>query len=215
MAPSPFRSRAGFTYIAALAFIVIMGIMLGAVGQSWQSIMKRDREEELIWRGTQYRDAIERWYKVKLRPAVPLRDLKDLLKDPTSVANVRHLRRLYKDPLTDKEWQVIKDPNKGIIGVASVSEAEPLKQANFPEEFKEFEGKKKYSEWQFVYKQQQPGAKPGTSSTVTGLPGLSTPGGSTPGGGTPGGGTPGGGTPGGGTPGGGTPGVSGTGRQGG
>ena len=61
-----------------------------------------------------------------------------------------YLRKNYLDPITGKEWQLIKDPAKGITGVVSSSEQEPLKKANFPEEFKEFEGKTKYMEWQFV-----------------------------------------------------------------
>jgi hypothetical protein len=38
--------------------------------------------------------------------------------------------------------------------VHSASDKEPLKQSNFPADplyFKDFEGKKKYSDWQFVY----------------------------------------------------------------
>ena len=61
--------------------VVVMGIMLGAIGQSVRVIMKREREKELIFRGLQYRDAIERWSK---KGNVPLQDLKDLLKDPRS-----------------------------------------------------------------------------------------------------------------------------------
>jgi type II secretory pathway pseudopilin PulG len=173
MGPARCRAAAGFTYIGALVIVTVMGIMLGIVGQSWQTIMKREREEELIWRGMQYLNAIEKWYKPAAGQHVstPLQDLKHLVKDPRSLSTVRYLRRLYPDPVTDKEWQVIKDPNRGIVGVASTSEAKPLKRGNFPEALKEFEGKSKYSEWQFVYKFQQPG-QPGrpTSPTVTGAP---------------------------------------------
>lgn len=154
--------------------IVIMGIMLGAVGQSWRTVTKREREEELFFRAGQIRDAITRWNKP--RPgqhlATPLRDLKDLLKDPRSMAKVRYLRRLYTDPITGKEWTVIQDPagTRGIIGVASSSEEEPLRKGGFPEEYADFEGKTKYSEWQFVYKPLLPGQKkPGTKSGVSGL----------------------------------------------
>ncbi len=156
--------------------VVIMGIMLGAVGQSWSMIMKREREEELFFRAGQILDAITRWNKPRTGQyvATPLRDLKDLLKDPRSMAKVRFLRRLYLDPITGKEWTVIKDPTRGIIGVASSSDAEPLRKGGFPEEFKEFEGKTKYSEWQFVYKPLQPGQKTQRTTTVTGLQ-MSTP----------------------------------------
>lgn len=166
----PLKSSAGFTYVTVLMLIMVMGIMLGMAGQSWKMIMDREREAELLWRGSQYRDAMIRWYRPKpgQHIATPLRDLKDLLKDPRSLQNVRYLRKLYPDPVTDKEWNIIKDPNQGIIGVSSSSEAEPIKQANFPKEFQDFEGKKKYSEWQFVWN-RVPAPRQGTSVNVTGI----------------------------------------------
>ncbi len=168
-------SEAGFTYIAALVVVVIMGIMLGAVGQSWRMIMKREREEELFFRAGQIRDAITRWNKPRTgqHVATPLKDLKDLLKDPRSMAKVRYLRRLYLDPITGKEWKVIQDPTRGIIGVASTSDAEPLRTGGFPEEYADFEGKTKYSEWQFVYKPLQPGQNAQRTTTNGGLQGSS------------------------------------------
>jgi type II secretory pathway pseudopilin PulG len=152
MMPGPLRSAAGFTYIAALFMVVVMGIMLGAAGQSMRVIMQREREKELIFRGLQYRDAIERWNRKGATPL--LLDIKSLLKDPRSAAVERHLRQLYPDPLTGKEWRIIKDPQLGITGVASTSNDEPFKKDNFPEVIKDFKGKAKYSEWEFVFKKQ-------------------------------------------------------------
>ena len=37
-----------------------------------------------------------------------------------------------------------------ITGVYSSGGKESLKQANFPEQYKHFEGKKRYSDWRFV-----------------------------------------------------------------
>lgn len=156
------RSESGFTYIAALFMVVIMGIMLGAVGQSVKVVMKREREKELIFRGLQYRDAIERWSK----KGVPLKDLKDLV-EPTVSNNAnaskdRLLRKLYKDPITGGEWKTLPtppDPIQGIWGVASASNEEPFKQGNFPEVIKSFDGKKKYSDWEFVFKKTPAGLR--------------------------------------------------------
>lgn len=147
----------GFTYLAALFMIVIMGIMLGMVGQSWTALMKREREEELFFRGSQIKDAITRWNKPRpgQHVATPLGDLKDLLKDPRSLTTIRYLRQIYTDPVTGDDWNIIKDPVKGIIGVASKSDGTPLKQAGFTDDFRTFEGKTKYSEWLFVYGQAQ------------------------------------------------------------
>jgi type II secretory pathway pseudopilin PulG len=150
------KSSDGFTYLAALLLVVVMGIMLGAASQSWTMIMQREREKELLFRGAQIKDAIARWNKggTGVKP-MPLSDLKALLKDPRSTTSIRYLRRLYTDPLTNKEWTPITDQSKGIIGVKSTSEEQPLKQdfSDYPAdstEFKMFGGKKKYSEWLFV-----------------------------------------------------------------
>ncbi len=169
------KSSNGFTYIAALMLVVIMGIMLGAAAQSWTMRMKREREVELLFRGKQIVDAIARWQNpsggVISRPSRQLNDLKDLLMDPGSVAKIRYLRKdpktSYNDPITGKEWEVIRDNARGgIIGVTSKSEETPLKQKNFLEMFypldpvrdkylitmlKGFEGKTKYKDWRFVW----------------------------------------------------------------
>ncbi|HXE95782.1 MAG TPA: type II secretion system protein [Dongiaceae bacterium] len=48
----------GFTYILALTVVIIMGIMLGMVGQSWETIKQRELEEELIYRGDQVAEIV-------------------------------------------------------------------------------------------------------------------------------------------------------------
>lgn len=183
------RSSAGFTYVAALVMVVIMGIMLSQAAITWKTRMQREQEVELLFRGTQIRDALRRWYRLvpgnnrgsaqpgqsaQQQPTVippgirNLTELKDLLQDPGSPGKVRYLRRLYLDPITGKEWGLVKDANQRIIGVASTSEAEPIKQANFPLDLDptDFEGKKKYSEWQFICTHWP---KPGASGIQRGL----------------------------------------------
>lgn len=148
--------------------VVVIGIMIGAASQSWRTITKRDREEELLFRGTQIRDAIAKWQKPRIipgyatpQPAPPLRDLKDLLQDPTTPETKRYLRRLYTDPITGKDFEVISDAVHGIIGVKSTSQDPPLKRGNFPDDLKTFADKDKYSDWQFNYltPANQPGAQ--------------------------------------------------------
>lgn len=157
--PKVLCSSAGFTYIAALMIVVVMGIMLGAAGQSWQMRMKREREAELLFRGLEYQRAIRRWHQYDLtegkplqtisRPRRPLNDLGDLLKDPGSLAKERYIRRLYTDPFTGDEFQVIRNPQMGIIGVYVGFDDKPLKQGNFGRELSHLEQKKSYSEWIF------------------------------------------------------------------
>ncbi len=146
-----FRNPHGFVYIALLAALVIIGISLGAAGKYWQSVVLRDKEEELLFRGDQYRQAIERYYTAipAIRQYPPSID--DLLKDPRSPAGKRHLRHKYKDPFTGEDFVEIRDAlSKRIIGVRSGSDRTPLKQANFPQAYEDFAGRNKYSEWQFL-----------------------------------------------------------------
>ena len=110
MSANPLKSDAGFTLIAAIIMVAILGIFLGIAGKSWQMILQRDKEEELIFRGRQIRDAIARWQRPVAPPGQPkppprpLTDLKFLLEDPNSLQKVRYLRKLYKDPITNKDF---------------------------------------------------------------------------------------------------------------
>lgn len=164
-------NQRGFTYLTAITMVIIMGISLGAVGVSWRMIMKREREEELLFRGSQIKNAITHWYASQTggHIATPLTDLKDLLKDPRTPHTVRHLRRLYTDPITNKEWTLITDPAKGIQGVASASQETPLKKDGFPDDLQDFTGKTRYSDWRFVYTPAQ--TTSGGSGSSGGLPG--------------------------------------------
>ena len=145
------NSKNGFTYIALLAAIVIIGITLGSAAKSWQNIAQREKEEELLFRGSQYRMAIESYYNYQGRRQYP-NSIEVLLTDERSPTAKRHLRQQYKDPITGEDFEVIRDMFHGntIKGVYSKSEKTPVKQGGFPDELKDFEGKTRYSEWQFV-----------------------------------------------------------------
>ena len=149
-------SSAGFTYLALLAAIIIIGITLSAAGKYWQNVTLREKEEELLFRGNQYRSAIERYYLSPPGRQYPS-NIEDLLKDGRTAKMKRHLRQQYKDPLTGEDFEIIRDKTKGnrITGVYSKSDATPLKQTGFDEVNKEFEGKQKYSEWKFEYLPQE------------------------------------------------------------
>lgn len=158
----------GFTYLMTLMLVVIMGIMLGMVGQSWRTVMKREREEELIYRGVQIRDAIKDWNdkdNKKNPPPTKLNELKQLVQDNRVVSGKRRLRREYKDPITGKDFNLIMDPLLGIVGVASTSSDKPLKTGGFPDDLKDLTEKQKYSDWKFIYQQNKPGTQPKSPAT--------------------------------------------------
>ncbi len=146
-----FRNSRGFTYIALLAALVIIGISLGAAGKYWQNVMLRDKEEELIFRGDQYRQAIERYYLAISSKRQYPESIDKLLNDDRAPGGKRCLRQRYKDPFTGEDFVEIRDPTTNrIIGVHSGSDKTPLKQANFSTPYEDFAGKEKYSDWQFI-----------------------------------------------------------------
>lgn len=142
--------------------VLLLTLMLGAIGAMaavdvYATARQRELEAELLFVGEQYRQAIRRYYfgapPGQARTLPP--SLQDLLEDRRYPQPVRHLRRLYPDPLTpDGEWALVKQDNR-IAGVHSVSRAQPLKQKGFAAAQAAFEGRSSYAEW--VFRFQPPG----------------------------------------------------------
>lgn len=151
MAPKHMQED-GFTYLALLFFVAIMGAMLAATGMAWSVSQRRERERELLFNGNEIRKAIVSYYErtpgsVKRYP----NSLEDLLKDNRHLATVRHLRRLYIDPMTSKaEWGIVRAPDGGIKGVYSLSNERMIKKENFQLINAGFEKAENYGDWKFV-----------------------------------------------------------------
>lgn len=143
----------GFTYLAILFFVAILGVGLAAVGEVWDTAAKREKERDLLLAGRELRNAIGRYYTAPSGGAVRYpSSLDDLLKDNRVPGIRRHLRRIPVDPMTGKaDWATVAAPGGGITGVYSRSETEPLKSANFERGEEGFEGGKRYSEWRFIF----------------------------------------------------------------
>jgi type II secretory pathway pseudopilin PulG len=148
----------GFTFLGVLAFLVVTGIALTAASQYWSTVIKREKEEELLFRGDQIKSAITSYYKNTPKgkqPSYP-RNLEALLKDPRSLTVRRHLRKVYKDPITeDGTWGLIRDSKGGVKGVFSRSNLKPIKTGNFSEEYEDFEKAKTYSDWRFIHTKEK------------------------------------------------------------
>jgi type II secretory pathway pseudopilin PulG len=143
------RRAAGFTYLGILFIVAIMGAGLALVSEVWHTAAMRDKEAELLYAGHQYRKAIERYYLAG-RNQYP-RTLEALLKDPRMPGTERYLRKLYPDPITGKDWVLVRSGDDAIMGVRSASDEQPIKAANFKLRDAGFERAAKYSEWAFVF----------------------------------------------------------------
>lgn len=152
------RHQAGFTYLGVLMLVAIMGALLATTGEVWSTLQRRDKEQELLFVGSQFRAAIRQYYErspggAKRYP----RKLESLLQDDRYPTVQRYLRKIYVDPITGKpEWGLIKAPDDGIAGVYSLSRLAPVKVDGFDAQDAGFKGATSYSEWQFGYQLVRP-----------------------------------------------------------
>ena len=150
----------GFTLIAGLITAAVMAAGLASLVTFASHAMQREKETELLFVGNQYREAIASYFrKEQTYPT----ELAVLLEDRRYPMPVRHLRRLYRDPITGgTDWALVKAPEGGIMGVHSRSERVPIKTGNFLTRDKAFGEAKTYSDWQFLHAPlaSPPGATP-------------------------------------------------------
>lgn len=144
----------GFTYLAMLLAVAVIGVGLASGGRSWSTAAQRDREAELLFAGGEFRRAIRQYYEGSPGTAKRYpRRLEDLLKDERFPFTRRHLRRIYRDPMTgSRQWGLIEAPEGGIMGVHSLSPSSAFKTANFAAADRDLEGKARYDEWKFFYR---------------------------------------------------------------
>jgi type II secretory pathway pseudopilin PulG len=154
------REQAGFTYLFAMFCVVVLGITVTVAMQQWKVEIQREREAELLFRGDEIRRGIELYYLTARAGfnAYP-RKLEELVKDPNSSATRRYLRRIYKDPITNGDFELVKEGDY-LKGVRSTSTAKPLKTGNFPPEYQHFALKTSYRDWVFEYLPQGTQKKP-------------------------------------------------------
>ena len=161
--PAPRRS-AGFTYVGLLLAVVLLGLALSAVGTVWHTMAQREREKELLFSGHEFKAAIAAYDRAGGQ--FP-QDLADLVEDKRWPEPRHFLRRLYADPITGQaDWTAIRADSLGITGVASSSNAAPIKKIGFEPDEDEFTDAETYQDWKFVYipslGHRKLGAIPGT-----------------------------------------------------
>lgn len=147
------RRDRGFTLAGALLLVAALGAGMAAYGEIASHAAQREKEQELLFVGNQFRQAIGAYYErspggAKRYP----RKLQDLLEDRRYPMAQRYLRKMYLDPMTGKpQWGEIPAQDGGIMGVYSLSESTPVKTAGFPARDITLEQTARYSDWHFSY----------------------------------------------------------------
>lgn len=163
------RKHAGFSYLALLIFIGILGLSATATLTLGSIAQRRMAEEELLWVGNAYRRAILSYYEAMpegMRRYPP--SLDELLLDARQLKPRRHLRQRYLDPINaSTDWLLIRHSDGGIMAIASRSSATPIKLDLFAPENADFKGRQHYHDWVFVARPAR-NTGPGTTPAPAG-----------------------------------------------
>jgi type II secretory pathway pseudopilin PulG len=89
----------GYTILILMFMVFVMSIGLMIAVPVWQTQIQREKEEELIFRGKQYVEAIRLFQRKK--PGAFPRDFEELIEE-------KCLRKLFEDPMSpDGKWNLI------------------------------------------------------------------------------------------------------------
>jgi len=149
------RREGGFTYLGLIILVTVIGLVGAATLKVDALLQRAAAEEELLEIGSAFGEALRTYAEAtpKGQPPQPP-SLQELLKDPRFPGVRRHLRKIFVDPLTGKaEWGIVwanPGDRRGVLAVYSLSQAKPLKVANFDKRFSGFENKQHVSDWKFA-----------------------------------------------------------------
>jgi type II secretory pathway pseudopilin PulG len=149
------QSEKGYALLLAILAVTILTILALAARSLWETEVRRDLEEELIFRAEQVVTAIKMYIK---------QNNNQYPENLEILAEKRYLRKLFPDPMSESGiWNIVMQPatagskklfivapgylakmnNRArIIGVSSTSRAEG---------FRVYRGKKQYHEWAFYF----------------------------------------------------------------
>ena len=92
------RGEAGYAMAALLVAMSILAVMMTVAMPVWKQNSQREKEAELVFRGTQYVHAIALFQRKYLGAFPP---------NVNVLVEQRFLRKKYKDPITNDDFQVI------------------------------------------------------------------------------------------------------------
>ncbi|ALA59751.1 prepilin-type N-terminal cleavage/methylation domain-containing protein [Nitrospira moscoviensis] len=141
----------GFSYIMVMIAVVVMGVAMSAAARQWKTMVQRELEADLLAKGIEIQNALALYSTAmkagRVMPGeVYPATLADLTRQPKPF-----LRKVYSDPISHGEWDLIRAPTGGIMGVRSKSKGKPIKEKNFPLAVRHFEGRPTYADWMFQH----------------------------------------------------------------
>jgi type II secretory pathway pseudopilin PulG len=101
------RGREGYTLLIVVFAVTVLTIGLMVAIPVWETQLQREKEDELIFRGLQYVEAI-RIYQAE-NPGKYPQSLEDLIDVEDN--EPKYIRKLFPDPMTENgEWNIVLLP---------------------------------------------------------------------------------------------------------
>ena len=145
------QEERGFSYLMLMIAVVVMGIALSAAARQWTVMVQRELEADLLAKGVEIQNALALYSAtMKAGRVMPGEVYPQTLADLTRLPKP-FLRKVYNDPVGHGEWEVVRAPTGGIMGVRSKSRSKPIRQQNFPLVVRHFQGKPTYYDWVFQH----------------------------------------------------------------
>ena len=160
------KASAGYAMAALLVGLSVMAVIMSVAMPTWSHMIRRDKEEELVFRGSQYARAINQYQRrfanaspASLDVLIEQRLLRKKFRDPLSPNKDGEFQLLYlqNKPTTGGDAQASRgrgpgstsggsvgpSPSRGgpIIGVASKNTGQSIRL---------YKGKNRYNEWEFI-----------------------------------------------------------------
>ena len=169
------KSNRGYTLVALVIGMTVMAVLMAAVLPMASAEAQRDKEAELIFRGTQYAEGIRTFRKRYGRYPNTLKEMFEI--------RPRTLRKLWKDPMTNSlSWGLITQasvvplppdrrqggtgspsptpvptaqPTPGGFGAPPDADAPPgpimgVYSKSKKKGYRQFTGRENYNEWRFT-----------------------------------------------------------------
>lgn len=145
------KQERGFSYVVVMFVIVLIGLGMTVAARQWKTMVQRELEADLLSKGIEIQNALA-LYSAAMKAGrvfpgeVYPQSLADLTRLPKPF-----LRKVYAEPVGHGEWEVVRAPTGGIMGVRSKSKSKPIRQHDFPPAVRHFEGRASYYDWVFQF----------------------------------------------------------------
>jgi len=168
------KSERGFSYIVLMFAIVLIGLGMTVAARQWKTMVQRELEADLLSKGMEIQNALALYSAtMKAGRVVPGEIYPQSLADLTRLPKP-FLRKVYVEPVGHGEWELVRAPTGGIMGVRSKSKSKPIRQHDFPPAVRHFDGRASYYDWVFQFPNPSMAALafPGIGASAPGAGGL-------------------------------------------